>query len=184
MGVGHPLKRAVFLDRDGVINEAMVKEGKPYPPKGLDNLRILPGVRDALARLRQKGFLNLVVTNQPDVARGKTSKKTVDAIHEKLASELVLDGFYTCWHDDQDHCNCRKPKPGLLEQAAWDHGVDLKSSYIVGDRWRDVEAGRAAGCHTIFVEYGYNEKKPENPDFLCHSLKEAVAWIENKEAKA
>lgn len=178
------MKRAVFLDRDGVINEAMVKEGKPYPPKGLDNLRILPGVRDALARLRQKGFLNLVVTNQPDVARGKTSKKTVDAIHEKLASELALDAIYTCWHDDKDNCNCRKPKPGLLEQAAREHGVDLKSSYIVGDRWRDVEAGRAAGCHTIFVEYGYNEKKPENPDFLCHSLKEAVAWIEKKEAKA
>ena len=178
------MKRAIFLDRDGVINEAMVKVGKPYPPVGLENLRILSGVSEALESLRQKGFLNLVVTNQPDVARGKTPKHVVDAMHKRLTEELALDAIYTCWHDDKDNCNCRKPKPGLLEQAAREHGVDLKSSYMVGDRWRDVEAGRAAGCHTIFVEYGYNEKKPENPDFLCHSLKEAVAWIENKEAKA
>jgi D-glycero-D-manno-heptose 1,7-bisphosphate phosphatase len=174
------MRRAVFLDRDGVINRAVVRDGKPYPPEGLENLRILPGVRDALAKLRQKGFLNLVVTNQPDVARGKAHKKTVDAIHEKLACELALDGFYTCWHDDQDHCNCRKPKPGLLEQAARDHGVDLKSSYMVGDRWRDMEAGQAAGCRTIFLNYGYAEPKPENSDFICYSLREAVAWIESR----
>lgn len=183
MGVGHPLKLGVFLDRDGVINEAIVKEGKPYPPKGVENLRILPGVREALEKLRQKGFLNLVVTNQPDVARGKTPKKVVDAIHERLKGELALDAIYTCWHDDKDNCNCRKPKPGLLEQAAREHGVDLKRSYMVGDRWRDVEAGAAAGCRTIFVDYRYNEKKPVEPDYLCYSLKEAAAWIESREDK-
>lgn len=183
MGVGHPLKLGVFLDRDGVINEAIVKEGKPYPPKGVENLRILPGVREALEKLRQKGFLNLVVTNQPDVARGKTPKQAVDVIHERLVAELALDAVYTCWHDDKDNCNCRKPKPGLLEQAAREHLVDLKGSYMVGDRWRDVEAGQAAGCRTIFLNYGYAEPKPENPDFICHSLKEAVAWIESREDK-
>ena len=166
-----------------MINEAIVNEGKPYPPERLQNLRILPGVRDALERLRQKGFLNLVVTNQPDVARGKTPKQAVDAIHERLVTDLALDAIYTCWHDDKDNCNCRKPKAGLLEQAAREHGVDLKSSYMVGDRWRDVEAGKGAGCRTVFIEYKYNEKKPENPDFLCHSLKEAVAWIESREDK-
>jgi len=177
------LKRAVFLDRDGVISEAIVKEGKPYPPEGLENLQILPGVREALDRLRQKGFLNLVVTNQPDVARGKMPKHAIEVMHKRLIGELALDSIYTCWHDDKDNCNCRKPKPGLLEQAARQHGVDLKSSYMVGDRWRDVEAGVAAGCRTIFVDYRYNEKKPVKPDFRCQSLKEAVAWIESREDK-
>ena len=177
------MKQAVFLDRDGVINEALVNEGKPYPPRDLEDLRILPGVSEALKRLRQKGFLNLVVTNQPDVARGKTPKQAVDAIHGRLTGELALDAIYTCWHDDKDNCNCRKPKPGLLEQAARENGVDLKSSYMGGDRWRDVEAGRAAGCRTVFVDYRYNEKKPVKPDFQCQSLKEAVAWIERREDK-
>ena len=177
------MKRAVFLDRDGVINEAMVQNGKPYPPKDLKDLRILEGVGEALLRLRQNGFLNLLVTNQPDVARGKSSKKTVKEIHHQLAEHLALDGFYTCWHDDRDHCNCRKPKAGLLEQAAQEHQLDLGSSYMVGDRWRDVEAGRAAGCQTIFLDYGYTEKKPDHPDFTCESLKEAVDWIEQKASK-
>ena len=177
------MKRAVFLDRDGVINEAMVKNGKPYPPEDLKDLRILDGVREALLRLRQNEFLNLVVTNQPDVARGKIAKETVDAIHQKLMGELSIDGCYTCWHDDQDNCTCRKPKPGLLKQAARDNGVDLRSSYMVGDRWRDIEAGKAAGCSTVFVDYGYIEKQPEKPDFLCHSLNEAAAWILSKEEK-
>ena len=177
------MKRAVFLDRDGVINEAFVKDGKPYPPGALQELRILPGIKEALIRLREKGFLNLVVTNQPDVARGKTPRKTVEDIHRELAEELALDGFYTCWHDDQEGCNCRKPKAGLLEQAAREHQVDLGTSYMVGDRWRDVAAGRAAGCRTIFLDYGYAEKKPDHPDFVCRSLKEAVTWIENEEAK-
>jgi D-glycero-D-manno-heptose 1,7-bisphosphate phosphatase len=177
------LKRAVFLDRDGVINEAMVKDGKPYPPGALQDLRILEGIREALLRLRQNGFLNLVVTNQPDVARGKTPRKNVEDLHRELAGELALDGFYTCWHDDHDGCNCRKPKAGLLEQAAREHQVDLGSSYMVGDRWRDVAAGRAAGCRTIFLDYGYAEKKPDRPDFVCCSLTEAVAWIEKEEAK-
>ena len=177
------MKRAVFLDRDGVINEAFVKDGKPYPPGALQELRILPGIKEALIRLREKGFLNLVVTNQPDVARGKTPRKTVEDIHRELAGELALDGFFTCWHDDQDGCNCRKPKAGLLEQAAREHQVDMGSSYMVGDRWRDVEAGRAAGCRTIFLDYGYAEKRPDHPDFVCCSLTEAVAWIIKEEAK-
>ena len=177
------MKRAVFLDRDGVINEAIVKDGKPYPPGALQDLRILPGIKEALIRLSKKGFLNLVVTNQPDVARGKTPRKIVEDIHRELAGELALDGFFTCWHDDQDGCNCRKPKAGLLEQAAREHQVDMGSSYMVGDRWRDVEAGRAAGCRTIFLDYGYAEKRPDHPDFVCCSLTEAVAWIIKEEAK-
>ena len=175
--------KAVFLDRDGVINQAIVKEGKPYPPEKANQSNVLPGVREALIKLRKMGFLNLVVTNQPDVARGKTRKETVESIHAKLASELALDGFYTCWHDDKDNCNCRKPKAGLLEQAAQEHNLDLLGSYMVGDRWRDMDAGKAAGCRTVFLDYGYSEKRPDHPDFLCRSLLEAATWIENREAQ-
>jgi len=173
------MKRAVFLDRDGVINEAIVSEGKPYPPEGLENLRILPGVSEALEKLKQKGFLNLVVTNQPDVARGKTRKETVEAIHAKLASELALDGFYTCWHDDKDGCDCRKPKPGLLLKAAKDYDIDLENSFLVGDRWRDIEAGIAAKCRTVFLDYGYSEKKPISQDSTAKSLESAYEYIAN-----
>ena len=177
------MKRAVFLDRDGVINEAVVVDGKPYPPAGLNQLKILPGVQDSLKKLKHIGFFTLVVTNQPDVARGKATRESVQKIHGHLAKELALDGFYTCWHDDKDGCDCRKPKPGLLRKAATDHEIELSQSFMVGDRWRDVEAGRAAGCRTIFLDYGYREKKPENPDFTCGNLQQAVDWILQKEIK-
>ena len=175
--------KAVFLDRDGVINQVIVRQGKPFPPEDLQDLQVLPGVKESLLRLKMMGFLNLVVTNQPDVARGKTPKQAVDFIHERLVADLALDGFYTCWHDDADNCKCRKPKAGLIEQAALDYQVDLKSSYMVGDRWRDVEAGKMARCRTIYLDYGYAEKKPDQPDFICHSLEEAVVWIEGREGK-
>lgn len=171
------MSRAVFLDRDGVLNEALVREGKPYPPAGLHELKILPGVPKALKKLRQEGFLNLVVTNQPDVARGHLTREAVESIHAKLAKELPLDGFYVCWHDDQDHCACRKPKPGLLRQAAQEHGLNLSRCFLIGDRWRDVEAGKAAGCRTVWVDCGYLEKKPSPPDWKCHNLTEAMEWI-------
>jgi len=139
----------------------------------------LPGVREALERLRQKGFLNLVVTNQPDVARGKARKEIIKAMHAKLASELAIDGFYTCWHDDNDSCDCRKPKPGLLLKAAEEHDIDLKSSFLVGDRWKDIEAGIAAKCRTVFLDYGYSEKKPIFQDATTTSLESAAEYIIN-----
>lgn len=177
------MKRAVFLDRDGVINETVVVEGRPYPPAGLNQLKILPGVQESLEKLKQIGFFTLVVTNQPDVARGRATRESVQEIHEQLAKELDLDGFYTCWHDDSNGCDCRKPKPGLLLRAAAEHGIDLSRSFMVGDRWRDVEAGRAAGCRTIFMDYGYRERRPVKPDFQCENLRQAVDWILQKEIK-
>ena len=177
MGSDSGVRRAVFLDRDGVINRALVRDGKPYPPTSVDSLEVLPGVAAALQRLKAAGYLLVVVTNQPDVARGTQSRAAVEAIHARLASWLPIDEFRECYHDDGDACACRKPKPGLILDAAHAHGVDLRASVMVGDRWRDVEAGRQAGCLTVFVDYGYAERKPEEPDVVVGSLAEAAEWI-------
>ncbi|HZP89133.1 MAG TPA: HAD family hydrolase [Burkholderiales bacterium] len=169
--------RAVFLDRDGVINRSIVRAGKPYPPATLAELELLPGVPDALRRLKAAGFDLIVVSNQPDVARGTTSRAAVEVMHAALRRDLPIDAFRVCYHDDDDHCSCRKPKPGLLRSAAYARGVALSESYMVGDRWRDVEAGRRAGCRTFFVDYAYDERRPERYDYRVHSLAEAASII-------
>jgi D-glycero-D-manno-heptose 1,7-bisphosphate phosphatase len=184
VGVDEPVsRRAAFLDRDGVINQAIVRAGKPYPPQNLSELVVLAGVPDAIARLRQAGYLALVVTNQPDVARGATSRSTVQEINSRLSAELGLDGMYVCWHDDADDCNCRKPRPGLLFDAAREHGVDLSRSFMIGDRWRDIAAGQRAGCRTIWIDRRYNENPPTRADYTTDGLPAAVEWIlDEKEA--
>ena len=169
--------KAVFLDRDGVLVAAVVRDGKPYPAARLEDVEILPGVAAALAELRRAGYVLVVVTNQPDVARGAQTREAVDAIHAYLGHALPLDAIYCCFHDDADHCACRKPAPGMLRDAARDLGIDLAASFIVGDRWRDVDAGRAVGCRTIFVDRQYSERQPTSFDAKVGSLPEAAAWI-------
>lgn len=171
------LMAAVFLDRDGVINRATVRGGKPYPPATLAEFELLPGVADAVRTLRQAGFRIIVATNQPDVATGAQRREVVEAMHDRLRNALPIDDVRVCWHADADNCECRKPKPGLLVSAARDWGIDLTRSVMVGDRWRDVAAGRAAGCRTIFVDHGYAERRPERPDAVVGSLPEAVSLI-------
>lgn len=173
-------KQAVFLDRDGVINRAVVRDGKPYPPHCLSDLEILPGVDKALHALHDAGWLLIVVTNQPDVARGTKQMADVEAINQRLKQSLPIDEFRTCYHDSDDGCYCRKPLPGSLLAAARDHGIDLASSYMVGDRWRDTMAGEQAGCKTIFIDYGYLEKQPEKFNHRVGSLLEAANIILGK----
>ena len=170
-------RAAVFLDRDGVINKAMVRLDKPYPPASLTELEILPGVLEAFERLKHNGFLLVVVSNQPDVVRGKTSRAEVEAINAKLSRTLPIDEFRICYHDTGDNCDCRKPKPGMLLTAARYWNIDLASSYMVGDRWRDIEAGQRAGCKTFFIDYAYDEKRPETFDYRVKSLLEAAFII-------
>jgi len=170
-------RRAVFLDRDGVLNVALERDGRPHPPAGPAELVVLPGVPEALARLKAAGFLLVVVTNQPDVARGATSPAAVEAIHAALRAALPLDDVRCCFHDDADACACRKPRPGLLLEAARTWDVDLAASFMVGDRWRDVEAGAAAGCRTVFVDLGWRERRPDRFDARVASLPDAAAWI-------
>lgn len=171
------LMPAVFLDRDGVLNRATVRNGKPYPPASLAEFELLPGVADAVRALSGAGYRVIVATNQPDVATGTQRREVVEAMHEALRRELPVDDIRVCWHVEADNCDCRKPKPGLLTAAARDWGIDLERSVMVGDRWRDVGAGRAAGCRTIFVDHGYAEQRPEHADAVVGSLPEAVSLI-------
>jgi D-glycero-D-manno-heptose 1,7-bisphosphate phosphatase len=174
--------KAVFLDRDGVINANLERNGKPVAPTHLAEFRILPGVEDAARRLKAAGFLLVVVTNQPDVANGFTTRATVEAMHAEVRRRLAVDDIAVCYHVDADNCACRKPKPGMILEAARRHGIDLAASYLVGDRWRDVQAGRAAGCRTIFVDYGYPQDQPATADKVVKSLVEAADLILECEA--
>ena len=170
-------RRAVFLDRDGVINQVFVRDGKPYAPMALEEFSIYADVPAAIERLKQAGYLTIVVTNQPDVARGKVPRETIDALHARMHELLPIDDCLVCPHDDGE-CQCRKPLPGMLLEASERHGIDLHRSVMVGDRWRDVDAGRNAGCQTVFIDRGYREQLPEHPPHhVCSSLGAAVAWI-------
>jgi D-glycero-D-manno-heptose 1,7-bisphosphate phosphatase len=172
-----PLRRAVFLDRDGVINRAVVHNGKPYPPPTLDDFTFEDGVPGAIERLRAAGLLIVVVTNQPDVGTGKQRRDVVEAMHARLASAALCDAIQVCWHSASDGCACRKPLPGMLLRAADECRIDLSRSFMVGDRWVDVAAGRAAGCYTCWLDRGYAEPAPDAPDAIVGSLPEAADRI-------
>ena len=162
-------RRAVFLDRDGILNEAVVRNGRPYPPTSLAEMTLLPGVEDACARLKKSGFLLIVVTNQPDIAKCKATIGEVEAINAALQARWGLDEVCVCPHDDPDNCACPKPKPGLLHNAARRWKIDLAKSFMIGDRWRDVEAGRAASCRT--------ERRPAAADIVASSFAAVVPDI-------
>jgi D-glycero-D-manno-heptose 1,7-bisphosphate phosphatase len=169
--------RAVFLDRDGTLIQAQVREGVPHPPAHAGEVVLVPGAVDAVARLRAAGFRLVVVTNQPDVARGTQTRAGVEAINAVVRQAFGLDDFRVCWHDDADRCACRKPKPGLLLEAARDHAIDLRRSFVIGDRWRDVLAGAAAGCRTALVASGHDERPEVPADRRVTTIGEAVDWI-------
>jgi len=149
---------AVFLDRDGIINRAIVRKGKPFPPARLEEVEVLPGVLGSLQRLAAYGYILIGITNQPDVARGLQSREIVESINTWIQSRLPLRDILVCYHDDSDACDCRKPKPGLILKAAQKYELDLSHSWMVGDRWKDIAAGQAVGLKTIFVDYHYSEK--------------------------
>ena len=175
----HKLVPAVFLDRDGIINRALERDHRPYPPVSLNEFEILPDVSAACARLKQACFLLVVVTNQPDVGRGTLQQETVEAIHAEMCRRLPIDRVEVCYHSgkDQSDCDCRKPKPGMLLRAARELGIDLPQSWMVGDRWRDIDCGHAAGCHTIFIDRGYAEELRQNPHFSAGNLAGATDII-------
>jgi D-glycero-D-manno-heptose 1,7-bisphosphate phosphatase len=169
---------AVFLDRDGVLNRATVRGETPYPPMSVAEVEILPGVSESLQRLADAGYPLIVVTNQPDVARGTQEREIVEQINDHVARELpMLTQVYTCFHDTPDNCNCRKPRPGMLMQAAAEHGIDLSQSYMIGDRWSDVVAGAAAGCKTFLFDVPYSQCHRCTPTHVVADLTEATDRI-------
>ena len=170
--------KAVFLDSDGVINEAIVRDGKSYAPTTVAELRIPAEVKPALLRLKEAGFLLLCVSNKPDVARGLMTQENVDAIMTKFRQTLPLDDIFLCMSPDTTDPSY-KPNPGLLLECAKKHAVDLKQCYMIGGRFRAVGAGQNTGCKkTIWINRHYNEPDPNPPaDFTANSLKEAVDWL-------
>jgi transaldolase len=174
-----PRACAVFLDRDGVINRALDRDARPYPPTSLAEFEILPDVHAACAKLKAAGFLLVVATNQPDVGRGTLAKEVVEKIHAHMTARLPIDRVEVCFHAGKglSDCECRKPKPGMLLHAARELGIDLAQSWMVGDRWRDVDCGHAAGCKTIFIDRGYAEELKQKPDFSARNLGEAADII-------
>jgi D-glycero-D-manno-heptose 1,7-bisphosphate phosphatase len=171
------LRPAVFLDRDGVLNATMVRAGVPHPPDSVEDVEFLPGVADCLAKLVDMRVPLIGVTNQPDVARSRQTRETVEQINAFVSSKLSLTAIFTCFHDTPDHCTCRKPRPGLIIEAAAAYNIDLTRSYMVGDRWSDVAAGQAAGCRTVLIDLPYSQGSKCNPDYRVRDLPEAVDVI-------
>ena len=171
-------RAAVFLDRDGVLNRALVSDGKPGAPGTVDEFVVLPDALACLQELKRRGFALIVVTNQPDLARGRQSIAVIDEMHRRLRAALPVDDVLVCLHDNADDCQCRKPRPGLLIEAQQKYGVDLSRSFLIGDRWKDIDAGNAAGCKTVFIDCHYREQGPATePTARVSSLRDAVDWI-------
>lgn len=174
------MSKAVFLDRDGVINRPIIRDGRPYPPASDLEFEILPGVEAACQALKTAGYLLVVVTNQPDVGRGTLDRGIVDQIHQFMTGRLPIDLVLTCFHAGEKYgqpCECRKPRPGMLRQAADQLKIDLSQSYMVGDRWRDIDCGKRAGCKTVFIDWGYTEDLHELPDHRAADLLDAARII-------
>lgn len=171
------MRAAVFLDRDGVLNGCLVRNGKPYAPRTAAQFRLLPGVRSGVHALREAGYLIVVVTNQPDIGNGLVDPAVVEAMHDRLRAALAPDSIEVCPHSQDAGCDCRKPKPGLLARAAARLGIDPARSFMVGDRWSDVAAGAAFGCCTVLVQRGYAEALRVPPDIVVGSMPAAARAI-------
>jgi D-glycero-D-manno-heptose 1,7-bisphosphate phosphatase len=168
---------AVFLDRDGVINESLSRNGVQVPPQTLDEFRILPGVPAALNKLRNAGYVLVVVTNQPDVARGTQDVSMIERMHDYLRSQLDLDDIFVCTHDDADDCDCRKPRPGMILSAMNKYQIEPATSFMVGDRWKDISAGCRAGCRTVLVGQIEQGTMPDEPTIRLSDLSQVADWI-------
>ncbi|MBI4503675.1 MAG: HAD family hydrolase [Gemmatimonadetes bacterium] len=169
-------RAAVFLDRDGTLNALVTRDGAGVSPRRIEDFRLLDGVAEALKRFREAGFLVFVVTNQPDLARGYLTREELERMHRALTRVARIDEISICPHDDADQCGCRKPKPGMILDLARRWNVELPRSYVVGDSWKDIDAGRRAGCRTILVRGG--DARGLVADWLVESLEEAAEVIQ------
>lgn len=169
------MKKAIFLDRDGVINRVILKGDKPFSPRRFGEFGFLDGIKEVLGKFKEVGFINIIITNQPDIARGLIEPEISEKMHKVIRENLPIDDIFVCPHDDIDQCPCRKPEPGMLLEAAKKWDIDLKSSFLIGDQWKDIEAGKSAGCVTILISCPYNKRA--NPDFRVNNLSSAAEII-------
>jgi D-glycero-D-manno-heptose 1,7-bisphosphate phosphatase len=172
--------RAIFLDRDGVLNRAIVRDRKPYPPDSVTQVEIIPGAVHSMGLLEKAGYLLIGITNQPDVARGTQKKEIVEEINACILNALPVREIFTCYHDNLDNCNCRKPKPGLILQAAKKYNVQMNGSWMIGDRWKDIAAGKVTGLKTVFIDYHYDEGfECQRADYTIQDVSELAKIVLN-----
>jgi D-glycero-D-manno-heptose 1,7-bisphosphate phosphatase len=171
------MNKAIFLDRDGVINQTIFRDGKARAPYTMEDFKLFEGVKEAITTFKAHGFLTIIVTNQPDVARGWVSLEAVHMINRMILDLVPIDAIKICFHTEKDHCICRKPSPGMLLEAAREWEIDFSQSFMIGDRLSDIEAGKRAGCQSVLIGDGYQELSLIKPDSQFLSLLEASQWI-------
>ena len=177
MGVGIcAVRRAIFLDRDGVINKAVIREGRPYPPVNWNEFSWVNGIQDVTQKLKEAGYLLFCVTNQPDVGRGLQDRSMIEAFHKYILESLPLEKIYTCY-DYSNNNPLRKPKPGMIFELRKKYHLNLEDCWVVGDRWKDIDAGNTAGCQTIFLDYGYDETLKSSPDYVISDLRQLIPLV-------
>jgi len=176
-------KKCVFLDRDGVINKSIVINKKPFSPRCKKTFEFLPNFDQSVERLKDSDFLFIIITNQPDISTGHISEDLLNYFHNRIKEKITLTDIFVCKDTAVENCSCRKPKPGMIFEAAKKHNINLKKSYFIGDRWKDVDASNQAGCHSIFIDYSYNEKLNTKPKNNVKSLSEAIDIILNNESR-
>ena len=177
------MKKAVFLDRDGVINKVIMRNGKPSSPWKVEEFEIFPDVKECLEAFKEMGFMNIVFTSQPDISRGNFKMEDLEKMHKIITETLPIDEIKVCPHDDKDNCSCRKPKPGLILEAAKRWSIDLENSFVIGDAWKDIGAGKAAGCKTFLLRREYNKDFQKDYNFEVDNLKKTVEIIKNLNKK-
>ena len=171
------MRKAVFLDRDGVLSKTSIRNGKTYAVKKLKDFKLFYRSKESVQKLKSAGFMVIVITNQPDVGKKLISKTTLKKMHHKLKKTTKVDAIYTCTHTRNANCYCRKPKPGMILNAAKKHNINLKHSFMVGDRLSDILAARKAKCRGIFLDKKYLEKKPKSQEATFHNLVQATNYI-------
>ena len=171
------MKKAIFLDRDGVLSKTLLINGKSFAPRNLKDFKLFFDAAESTKKLKSAGFMVFVVTNQPDVGRKLISKKVLKKMHDKLKKKTKVDAIYTCTHSQNMNCYCRKPKPGMILEAAKKYKINLKNSFMIGDRPSDITAGQKANCRSIFLDKKYFEKNPENQEATFTNLAQATNYI-------
>ncbi|MDB2363384.1 HAD-IIIA family hydrolase [Candidatus Pelagibacter bacterium] len=170
--------KAFFFDRDGILNKSIIKNNKPYSPIFPRELNLNRDLLSFIKKLKKKGFLIIVVSNQPDIKNGKLSIYSLNLMNSIIKKFFLVDEIYICTHGKNDNCQCRKPKPGMLIEASKKWNIELSRSYIVGDRWKDIEAGKSMNCTTIFIDYNYDEPKPKNCNYIFLGISKMIKSIE------
>lgn len=171
-------KKALFIDRDGVINKSIIRNGKPYAPINFLEFEMLDGVEEAFYLLKKSEYMSIIVTNQPDIASGKQTLLSLNKLHNYLQEKYSIDLIRVCPHKEEDGCDCRKPKPGMIISASKKLNININFSYMIGDRWTDILCGQRAGCkENFYIDNNYSEKKPDKPFTHVPSLLHCVRKI-------